>query len=628
MRSAAKKLSLVLATMVCVAGALSAKDVTVVVDKTMPPPAWALMERQLLDANSEAVEIFAKKYMDERGYLLHTMRWGTLDGPDDAIETYYNWTLLHALGGSNKVLELYKKGLDGHLLQYKELRTEKTKLAEHGAYHNEFITQSDWFHIGEGIRGFTMMGLADPRDEKFQVRTKRFAGMYMNEDPAAPNYDPKNKVIRSMWTGSMGPMMHKATEYDWVGDAVPGTFHILHSPQGRGQMLNLMSVYDRMLKHCTEYVDSVGDTWLNMGSVILGLNAYMLDHENKYRDWVLEYMDAWIDRAKQTGGMIPSTVGLDGVPGSNFDGQWWKSTYGWNFTIFDGELEQIAHRNYFAVGPWPGFSTAYLLTGDKKYIDALRTQVNKFYENAKVADGRPLLPTMYGDPKGYRYKGQAEWYRWRPFAPNDRLTEIYLWSMDRKDLERIPQEGWIGYLEGKNPNHPEEALQGAFDRLRRNLHNIRTDPTSPDTRLADWLLGFSPAQTDELTELMLGGYFSNGKLWTLHSRLRYFDPDERRSGPPKDVAALVDNMTADSVAVTLVNTSQAHARTVTVQAGGYGEHQFNSVTVNGKMTPIDHPYVTVRLEPGAGDRLEFKMQRYANQPTLAQPWDRGWMVKN
>jgi hypothetical protein len=326
--------------------------------------------------------------------------------------------------------------------------------------------------------------------------------------------------------------------------------------------------------------------------------------------------------------MIPSTVGLDGVPGSNFDGQWWKSTYGWNFTIFDGELEQIAHRNYFAVGPWPGFSTAYLLTGDKKYIDALRTQVNKFYENAKVADGRPLLPTMYGDPKGYRYKGQAEWYRWRPFAPNDRLTEIYLWSMDRKDLERIPQEGWIGYLEGKNPNHPEEALQGAFDRLRRNLHNIRTDPTSPDTRLADWLLGFSPAQTDELTELMLGGYFSNGKLWTLHSRLRYFDPDERRSGPPKDVAALVDNMTADSVAVTLVNTSQAHARTVTVQAGGYGEHQFNSVTVNGKMTPIDHPYVTVRLEPGAGDRLEFKMQRYANQPTLAQPWDRGWMVKN
>ena len=68
--------------------------------------------------------------MDARGYLLHTPRWGTLDGPDDAIETYFNWTLLHALGGSDKVLELYRKGLEGHLLQYKELRTVKTELAD------------------------------------------------------------------------------------------------------------------------------------------------------------------------------------------------------------------------------------------------------------------------------------------------------------------------------------------------------------------------------------------------------------------------------------------------------------------------------------------------------------------
>ena len=80
------------------------------VQTPMSPPVWALMERALLDANSRAVEVFAEKYMDARGYLLHTPRWGTLDGPDDAVETYFNWTLLHALGGSDKVLELYKKG--------------------------------------------------------------------------------------------------------------------------------------------------------------------------------------------------------------------------------------------------------------------------------------------------------------------------------------------------------------------------------------------------------------------------------------------------------------------------------------------------------------------------------------
>ena len=125
----------------------------------MSPPAWALMERALLEANSRAVEAFAEKYMDARGYLLHTPRWGTLDGPDDAIETYFNWTLLHALGGSDKVLELYKKGLEGHLQQYKELRTVKTELAANGAYHKEFITMSDWFHTGEGMRGFFLLGI-------------------------------------------------------------------------------------------------------------------------------------------------------------------------------------------------------------------------------------------------------------------------------------------------------------------------------------------------------------------------------------------------------------------------------------------------------------------------------------
>ena len=607
---------------------VASADVTVVIDNPMAPPGWALLEQELLRANSEAVELFADRYIDERGYLQHTIRWGTLDGPDDAIETYYNWTLLHALGGSNAVLDLFKKGLEGHLLQYNELRTHKTKIADNGAYHKEFITQSDWFHTGEGMRGFMFQGLSDPTDSTFRNRMKRFAGLYMNEDPDAPNYDPKHKVIRSIWNGSKGPMMHRATVYDWVGDPVPGRFHILHSPQRRNQMLDLMSVYDKMLAHCTEYVDSVGDSWLNLAATNLGLNAYMLGHESKYRDWALEYMDAWVERTAKVGGMIPSTIGLDGEPGSNFDGQWWKSTYGWNFTIFDGEIDQIAHRNYFTSGTWPGFSNAYLLTGDAKYIDILRHQMDLFYEQKKVVDGKVMLPQMYGDPRGYKHKGEPEWYRWQPSLHHDRLMEIYLWSMERKDLERLPIEGWLAFLEGKDPAYPEQALREAFGRVRDRVEDIATDPTSPDTRLADWLLAFNPAQTQTLTNLMLGGYFANGKIWTLHSRLRYFDPEQRRSGPPEDVGALVEKLSDDSVTVTLVNTNQTKAKSVIVQAGGYGEHHFESVMIDGKTTPIDNAVVRVRLEPGSGQRLDFTMQRYAHDPTLAQPWDRGWMVKH
>ncbi len=606
---------------------LSAAEVTIVVDTPLPPPAWALMQRELLRANSEACERFAGEYLDERGYLLHVPRWGTLDGPDDAIETFNNWTLLHALGASDAVLTLFKKALEGHLRQYGELRTTKTELARNGAYFNEFITMSDWFHTGEGMRGFVFQGLSEPANPTLRKRMKRFAGLYMNEDPEAPNYDPEHKVIRSIWNGSKGPMMRKATVYDWVGDPVPGRFHLLHNPARRTKMLDLEANYERMLAHCTEYLDSVGDNSLNLAATNLALNAYLLTGETKYRDWVLEYVDAWRQRTEATGGNIPSNVGLDGTPGGEYGGQWWKGTYGWNFTIFDGELEQIAHRNYFAAGSWPGFSNAFLLTGDPAYIAVLRKQMDNLYAQKKTIDGETMLPQMYGDPRGYKYSERAEWYHWTNDLHTDRLTEIYLWSMDRRDLAHVPKTSWIGFLEGQNPGYPEQALREDFERIRDSLEQIRNDPTTPDTRLADWLLDYNPAQTDTLTNLMIGGYFARGRIWTLHSRVRYFDPVERRAGPPQDVAGLVERLAADKVTLTLVNVSQIEPRTVTVQAGGYAEHQFQNVSLNGKRVEIDHPFVNLRLEPGCGSRLVFEMTRYANQPTLAQPWERGWVVK-
>src|SRR5688572_8797690 len=150
-----------------------AAETMVVVSTPMAPPQWALLERELLRANSQACERYSAKYVDERGYLLHTPRWGTLDGPDDAIETFYNWTLLHAMGASDSVLDGYKKALEGHYKQYAGLRTTLTKLAENGAHYKEFITQSDWFHTGEGMRAFMLLGLSDPNSAVLRERFKR-----------------------------------------------------------------------------------------------------------------------------------------------------------------------------------------------------------------------------------------------------------------------------------------------------------------------------------------------------------------------------------------------------------------------------------------------------------------------
>jgi hypothetical protein len=597
----------------------------IVIDTPMPPPQWALLEREALKYNSLACERFAAKYVDERGYLLHTPRWGTLDGPDDAIETFYNWTLLHALGGSDSVLALYKKALEGHLKQYGELRTKLTPLASSGAYYKEFITQSDWFHTGEGMRGFTFLGLSDPDNPAYRERMKRFAGLYMNEDPEARNYDPEKKIIRSIWNGSKGPMLRKATVYDWIGDPVEGSFNLLHNPARRTKLLDMKANYEKMLSHCTEYLDSAGDNFLNMAATNLGVGAFALTGEKKYRDWVLEYIGAWKARAEACGGNIPSNIGLDGKPGGEHNGQWWKGTYGWNFTIFDGELGQTAHRNYLTAGSWPGFANALMMSGDQSWIGVLRRQLDNIYAQKKVENGKTLLPQMYGDPSGYKGNGPPQWYHFTNNLFTDRLTEIYMWSMDPKDLARISGEPWVEYLKGNDPDYPVKALQSDLASIRRDMKEVAKDPTTPDTRLADYLLEFSPAATNALINLTLGAYLPNGRIWTLHARFRYFDPERRRAGLPEDVGALVEKLGADSATLSLVNLNPVEARSVIVQGGAYGEHQFESATVEGgSATPVAGPLLTVRLQPGAGARIRFAMKRYAHAPTLAFPWNRSW----
>jgi hypothetical protein len=42
------------------------------------------------------------------------------------------------------------------------------------------------------------------------------------------------------------------------------------------------------------------------------MNAYLVSGDAKYKTWIVEYMDAWLDRMRQNGGIIPSYVALDG----------------------------------------------------------------------------------------------------------------------------------------------------------------------------------------------------------------------------------------------------------------------------------------------------------------------------
>lgn len=602
-----------------------AQSVALDVSTPMSPPTWALLERELLRANTAACEEFFAKYFDERGFLLCVERWGGDDGPDDAIESCNGWPVLHAIGAPDVVLQMYKKAWEGHLRQYTLAKTTEVPFAKDGMYYKEFPVMFDWLHNGEGLTVFNLQGLSDPYDRAFQQRVRRYAGFYMNEDPGAPNYDPQHKIIRSMFNGSRGPLLRKATALDWAGDPIEikNRFRLGHGEES----------YEQMLAHFKDYTDTIGDLPQNLLATSLALNGYMMSGDQKYKAWVLEYVDAWVERMEQNGYIIPSNIGLDGKIGGATDGKWYGGCYGWAFSVVVPQDGSLAHRNTHYLG-FTGFMNAYLLTGDDRYLDPWRRQIDKINAQMKVIDGQPMYPKMYGDDGWYHYTSD-------PYK-NGAVTLYYL-SMRSDDLEEVLVEDvgidrrmrsreyqrflqdrrWVSFLLGKDSEYPEQALRADLAQVRQRVSEMRADDTTPDTRLADDPMHLNPASVESLIQLMLGGLHPKHQGNVLQARLRYFDPIARRAGMPEGVAALVDRLTGDEVAVTLVNTNQLAAREIVIQAGGYGEHQFISVSQdNGQSKAVDSNQLTVTLAPGAGGRLVMTMKRYANQPSMSFPWDR------
>ncbi len=574
---------------------------TILIDTPLPAPAWALAQRALIDMNAAGVRLYADAFLDERGFLPVTPGWGVGDGPDDLMENIRNWPLAHALGGSDSIIESWERAWEGHLQQVGQTRVPQLEMARDGIYQREFMTSYDWEHNSEGLGPFYFHGLSRPNDPLYEERLRRFAGFYLNEDPAAPNYDPDRRIIRSLFNGSLGPKMTPATVDDWDG------------PVGAD--------VDPDSPRRTRFLESgniAGDHPLNLNVTMLHLHAYMVTGEAKYRNWVLEYVDAWRERIDAAGGNIPSNVGLDGTIGGEWDGKWYSGVFGWNSP--DG-----GERNYTLRGPPEAFGGALLLTGDQSYADVLRRQFDNLFAASRVENGRVMLP---------RYHGDGGWYGYAPIGgpPSGALgnhvnvlLDIYMWSRRPEDRERlpVPEEAemrhhpdlrWIDFLEGEDPGYPLTALRDGIEDIRQAARRLRTSGN----------LGANPVSTSALINLTMGandpGGSTHGPL-PLHAQVRHFDPERRRAGLPEDVAALVERIEPGSVTLSLVNVDPLAARTVTVQMGAYGEHHATRVTLGARAIPIDASSFDVRLEPGAGATLTIQLQRYVHQPALKFPWN-------
>jgi hypothetical protein len=588
------------------------------IESPMSPPEWALLQRQLLHRESEACAAFYQRYFDARGRFQCVERWGADDGPDDAIENCNGWPLLHALGGADQVMSLYTRAWEGHLEQYTAARTVQTEIARGGMYYREFPVMNDWQHISEFLSVFNVMGLSDARNRQFRERLRRYASFYIGEDREADNYDARRRLIKSLINGSRGPLLRKATAMDWAGDPFdPSGFSMAHGERS----------FEEVLAHFAEYGDVVGDNPLNLQSTSLVLNAYMLTGERKYRDWIESYLDGWMQRARQNGGVLPSHVDLEGRIGGAA-GAWYGSVYGWGFSPIVPQTGKREDRNRVPRAV-VAFMNAYLMSGDDRYLQVWRTQNEVINSQARTIDGVREAPTMYGR----RPDGSIGWYSYKPGPYRANGLEIWYLSMRDDDFRSADTDHpWIRYLRGTNPQYPVRSLQDALEAVRARLSYLQDqDRTTPQTRLSDALLDYNPAVVTPLIHLMCGGIHVARPPWSatspnqggapLYARLRYFDPAGRRAGIPPDTAALVSQLTDTSTTVTLVNLDPVRPRRVTVQAGAYGEHEFTGVDSAGTALRLAGRRVTIDLAPGAGGPLTLSMRRHVNAPTLNAPWD-------
>jgi len=620
------------------------------------PPDWAVMQRQLIRAMEQAAPYYVKRFTREDGSV-----YGS--GPyDDVFEMFFNWPVLYTIAG-NKYL--YKTALK----EYNAIIRSNTAYSDdsidyHHQLYQEFPRHDDFFHISEGITAFYNLALGNPDLPENIKRATRFAGLYLDEDPHAQNYDPKHNLVKSIFTGSQGPLTSSdatynlrfghASLYPTISDLEPDWYK---NPKRKKEIQKL---YDQIVTRT--------DVPVNLAVTGLMTNAYLYTGEEKYKKWVLDYVAVWMKRIAENNGLLPDNIGQTGKIGEYRKGQWWGGLYGWY-----GRYGLMMMYSELAVAS----ENAYLLSGDPKYLELLRSQINSLMSRGKTTkDGQFLVP--------FRYKKDG-WYSYRPMMIQG-LAHLWHASMATKDWEKIAflmerskfhplwDEGMWGkntlnekdskvwepaepfdwskemsngdrtfgsseharlmYYAGKNEDWPLASLKADYQEVMRRMHFMQNDPRNVSDINTDDLYPNNPVVTKALVQTTMGTpqTIYNGGL--LQATVRYFDADRRQPGLPADIAALVEKLADDHAVVHLVNLSLVSSRRVIIQAGAFGEHTFTTVSFEAgkgkegnnlneiKEVKINQSYFVIDLPPGRSIRMNIGMNRFVNKPSYAFPWQR------
>ena len=399
----------------------------------------------------------------------------------------------------------------------------------------------------------------------------------------------------------------------------------------------------------------VGDTVVNLAATTLATNAYLLTGEEKYKVWVKEYVDAWIERTAENGGIVPDNVGLSGKIGEHIDGKWYGSYYGWSWP-----------HGWHSVGQAVGIAAqnAMLLWRDTAYLDFPRSQIDVLIERGIEKNDQLYVPQKYGDPGKVNYvpglwlqypitneDGTAlqvdGWFEFMPMHPSDvaHLWALSMESMDQERAKKIAKRtgskfdinawhhikdsgghdgGWLAYMRGEYPEYPETILNHNLSQVEARLAFMADDDEDPASYGDAYFQRRNPITCEGLVQLTCGGPLPHYNGGLLVTRVRHFDGQQKRPGLPSDVGALVTQMTADTTELQLVNLNTTEPRDVIVQAGAMGEHNFTSVSIkddeNKHSVSVNGTHLHVHLPPYTQIELELGMHRFVNAPSYNPPW--------
>ncbi|MDN4614559.1 hypothetical protein P5G50_08845 [Leifsonia sp. F6_8S_P_1B] len=600
----------------------------VVVEATTPVrslPAWALLERRLFALQEEAWRLFERRFCEPDGSLRYHGRMYGRDGVDDFYEPFFNWPTLYRLGGSDALLAAAKRHWEG-------VTAQQTAF---GFVRDEYELGYDWFHQAESLGLFLAICAADPDDERFRERAERFAGLYLPGSPLG-NYDAERRMIVAPHTGSGGPRWGVGEDWeeyraDQDGMAIYGlplhdlpgieSWDDLRRPEAARAMGAAMQ--ERMGR---------GDTAIDLAATTLAANAWLYGHDERFSRWLLDYVDAWRERAAQNDGILPDNVGPSGRVGELHGGAWYGGHYGWTWPHGLHSIEPAA-----AVAAL----NATLVTGTLDRLDLARGPLDAVLAEAVVLDDiehrgslgpgwarklgatpetrELLVPYRYGPDGWFDLHPLAltypMWLAWASGSAEDRARLDRLreasptdWTEVRwfRDKEEQGHEGpWLAYLDGDAPDYPARALEMAIGQVLHRMALIEQAPDEPEDGDIHFWQRLNPVATEILSQLITGAPPAIYYGGLAFARVVLGDGERGRPGLPDDVAALVSAITPESVTLELVNTGSAD-RLVVVQAGAFGEDRVEEVRFDraldgypGSDTAYDIPAVRTTSETAA-----------------------------